>query len=72
MTEEDGVVKRDRFGMIAAAMGTLLYIAAIVFFVWPLTQKLDTFLIVSYLFIPSIVGGFIYDRIERAGGWSKS
>lgn len=72
MTEEDGVVKRDRFGMIATAMGTLLYVGAIVFFVWPLTQKLDTFLIVSYLFVPSIAGGLIYDRIERAGGWSKS
>ena len=72
MTEEDRVIKRDRFGIVAAAVGTLLYVAAIVFFVWPLTQKLDTFLIVSYLFVPAIVGGLIYDRIERAGGWSKS
>lgn len=62
----------DRFGEITAAVGTLLYIAAIVFFVLPLPSKLDTFLVVSWVFAPVIVGGLIYAKIERSGGWSQS
>lgn len=61
--------RRDRFGLVAAAVGALLYVAATIFFVLPLSQQLDTFLIVSFLFVPAVVGGFVYDRIERRGGW---
>lgn len=60
---------RDRFGMFAAACGLLLYIAAIGFFVLPLEQKTDTFLMVSFLFLPAIVGGILYERIDRNTGW---
>lgn len=62
----------DRFGEITVILGTLLYIAAIVFFVLPLPEKLDTFLVVSWVFAPVVVGGLIYARIERSGGWSQS
>lgn len=61
--------KPDRFGLGVVVCGSLLYLAATVFFVWPLAQKLDTFLIVSFLFVPAIVGGLLYSRIERSGGW---
>lgn len=63
---------RDRFGEIAAIVGVVLYIAAIVFFVLPLSEKLDTFLVVSWLFVPAIVGALIYIKIERSGGWDQS
>lgn len=59
----------DRFGIVAAVGGVVLYVVAIVFFVLPLEHRLDTFLIASYLFLPAIVGGIVYDRITRAGGW---
>lgn len=61
---------RDTFGLMASVSGAVLYAAAIVFFVLPLEQKLDTFLVVSYLFVPAIIGGLLYNRIERAGGWT--
>lgn len=68
-TTSPGSAKRDRFGLVAAAAGALLYVAAIVFFVLPLSQRLDTFLIVSFLFVPAVVGGLLYNRIEGRGGW---
>lgn len=61
--------KPDRFGVGVVVGGSLLYVAATVFFVWPLAHRLDTFLIVSFLFVPAIVGGLLYSRIERSGGW---
>lgn len=64
-----GATARDRFGLLAAGCAVVLYAAATVFFVLPLAHKLDTFLIVSYLFVPAIVGGLVYDRIDRSGGW---
>jgi uncharacterized membrane protein HdeD (DUF308 family) len=62
----------DRFGEITAIVGVVLYVAAIVFFVLPLSRKLDTFLVISWLFVPAIVGALIYMKIERSGGWSQS
>lgn len=64
--------KKDRFGIIAAITGTVLYIIAIIFFVTPLEKKADTFFAVSWVFCPAIIGSLIYDKIERAGGWSSS
>ena len=61
--------RKDRFGISAAACGLLLYIAATVFFVLPLEQKMDTFVMVSYLFVPAIIGGLLYERISRTRGW---
>lgn len=56
--------------MIATACGLLLYIAATVFFVLPLKNKMDTFLMVNYLFVPAIVGGIIYEILNRTRGWN--
>lgn len=72
MTDRNRGTERDRFGEITAIVGVLLYIAAIVFFVLPLPQKLDTFLVVSWLFVPAIIGALIYIKIARSGGWSQS
>lgn len=63
---------RDRFGYITAIVATVLYVAALVFIVLPLPRKLDTFLVMSWLFVPAIVGAVIYIKISRSGGWSKS
>lgn len=63
---------RDRFGEITLAVAVLLYIAAIVFFVLPLPSKLDTFLVVSWVFAPAVVGALIYIKMERSGSWSQS
>lgn len=72
MDEEENNATRDRFGEIAVAVGALVYVAAIVFYVLPLPHWIDTFLTLSLLFTPVIVGGLIYARIERSGGWSQS
>lgn len=63
---------RDRFGEITLVLAVTLYIAAIVFFVVPLPSKLDTFLVVSWVFAPAIVGALIYIKMERSGGWRQS
>lgn len=64
--------RRDRFGEIMVIVGVAVYLAAVVFYVLPLPRRLDTFLSLSLLFTPVIVGGLIYARIERSGGWSQS
>lgn len=72
MTDENSNTRRDRFGEIAVVVGVLVYVAAIVFYVLPLPRWIDTFLTLSLMFTPCIVGGLIYARIERSGDWSQS
>lgn len=72
MTDEQDNTSRDRFGEISAAVGILLYVVLIVFLVLPLPRWIDTFLSISLLTAPFIVGSIIYALIERRGGWSPS
>lgn len=53
------------FGVVVAVVGALLFFITIIVFVAPLPDKLDTALVVAWLFVPGIVGGLIYAKMER-------
>ena len=64
-------MKKDNFGVISLIVSIILYILAIIFFVSPLPYKMDTFIIVSWLFVPGIVGSVIYIYILKANRWGS-
>jgi uncharacterized membrane protein len=60
----------DRFGLIAALLGALVFLAVLVVTLPPLARWLDTLIVMTTLFAPVIVAGLLYTRIDRRGGWS--
>ena len=60
----------DRFGLIVALVGGLIFVGVLAFTLPPLSRWLDTFIVMAALFCPVIVAGLLYNSIERRGGWS--
>lgn len=54
-----------------AAVSLVLYGAAIIFFVTPLSDWLDTFLVVSWLFLPAVVGSVAFAVLEPRGAFDE-
>lgn len=54
--------KRDNFGLVSAVIGIILYIITVVIFAGPLPEKQDTVLIISFVFLPSIIASLIYHK----------
>ena len=54
---------RDNFGLITTVIGIVLYVLTLIFFAGPLPQKLDTFLVISFVFVPAIIASLIYNKI---------
>ncbi|WP_047864267.1 hypothetical protein [Rubrobacter aplysinae] len=72
MRGANGRARPDRFGLIAALLGGLIFLAALAFTLPPLTRWLDTLIVMTTLFVPVIVAGVLYNRIEHRGGWSPT
>lgn len=62
---------RDHFGIICLLLSIVLYVFAIIFFVSPLPRKADTFIVVTWLFGPAIVGSILYIRNLAANRWGS-
>ena len=62
----------DRFGLIVALVGGLIFVGVLAFTLPPLSRWLDTFIVMAALFCPVIVAGLLYNWIERRGGWSHT
>lgn len=62
----------DRFGQVAALIGTVVFVTILIFTLPPLSRWLDTLIIMTSLFAPVIVAGLIYISLERKGGWSHT
>ena len=62
--------RSDRFGIWTMLAGIALFLLAAVLFVVPLDRKIDTLLVMAWLFLPAAVAGWIYTNIARADGWS--
>jgi hypothetical protein len=60
----------DRFGLIVALVGGLIFVGVLAFTLPYLSRWLDTLIVMAALFCPVIVAGLLYNRIERRGGWS--
>lgn len=60
---------KDNFGKLMLALSTVLYLLVLILIVAPLPQKLDTFLVASWVFLPAVIGSLIYIRIEKEGRW---
>lgn len=69
---DENRTRRDRFGVTITVLGILTVLAAIFFFVLPLDRWVDTLVALILVFAPAIVGGLIYTRIERHGGWDPN
>lgn len=72
MRGANGRGRPDRFGLIAALLGGLIFLAALAFTLPPLARWLDTLIVMTTLFAPVIFAGLLYTRIERRGGWSPT
>jgi len=53
------------FGFAIAGIGVLLFIASLIIFAAPLPEKLDTVLVIAWLFVPGVVGGLVYAKMEH-------
>lgn len=62
---------KDSFGVICLILSIALYVLALIFFVGPLPYKLDTFLVVTWVFGPAIVGSIVYIRLLAANRWGS-
>ena len=62
----------DRFGLIVALVGGLIFVGVLAFTLPLLSRWLDTFIVMAALFFPVIVAGLLYNGIERRGGWSHT
>jgi Flp pilus assembly protein TadB len=71
MRETNRGSKPDRFGLVAALLGALVFLAVITVTLPPLTRWLDTLIVMTTLFAPVVVAGILYTRIDRRGGWSS-
>jgi hypothetical protein len=60
----------DRFGLIVALVGGLIFVGVLAFTLPYLSRWLDTLIVMAALFCPVVVAGLLYNRIERRGGWS--
>lgn len=72
MREANRESKPDRFGLIAALLGALVFLAVLVVTLPPLVRWVDTLIVMTTLFAPVVVAGLLYTRIDRRGGWSSS
>lgn len=64
--------RHDRFGLIVALVGALVFVGMLALTLPPLSRWLDTLIVMATLFCPVIVAGLLYNRIERRGGWSHT
>lgn len=64
-------MKKDNFGIIALVCAIILFVIAIILYVMPLPYKLDTIIVVCWVFGPAIVGSIIYCIIEGKNGWRQ-
>ena len=71
MAVRDKQEARDSFGIATGILSVVLYVLAVVFFVWPLSERLDTFLVLSWVFMPAIIGSFVYHRLANKGGFDQ-
>lgn len=62
---------RDSFGIVTGSLSGLIYLFAVFFFVMPLSERLDTFLVVSWVFVPAIIGSFVYHRLANRGSFDQ-
>ncbi|HHY03919.1 MAG TPA: hypothetical protein GX534_01855 [Thermoanaerobacterales bacterium] len=56
-------MNQDNFGLIAGVIGIILYVFTLIFFAWPLPKKIDTVLVISFVFLPAIIASFIYNKM---------
>lgn len=61
-----------RKGYLLAIAAVALYAGAIVFFVVPLEDWVDTFVVVSWLFLPGVIGSLAYAILEPRGSFDET
>ena len=70
MNDANGRSRPDRFGLMVALAGALVFVVVLVLTLPPLSRWADTLIVMATLFCPVIVAGLLYERIERRDGWS--
>ncbi|ACB84357.1 hypothetical protein [Natranaerobius thermophilus] len=58
-------------GLICSGVLLVTYIILIYNIVLHLPNKLDTFIVLSWLFIPGIIGGGIFHLMDVTGKWDS-
>lgn len=71
MSVKDSRKARDSFGIATGILSSLIYVFAVIFFVFPLSERLDTFLVLSWVFVPAIIGSIVYHRLANRGSFDS-
>ncbi|MFK5951704.1 MAG: hypothetical protein QM498_01510 [Desulfobacterium sp.] len=59
-------------GLQCSIFASIFYILINVLLVFKLPEKLDTFLVFSWVTVPGIIGGLIFYRMDKKGLWREN
>lgn len=61
------ILKKSKVGLYWAIFGFVFYAFLNIFIVLQLPEKVDTFLIFSFVILPGVVGGLIFQMMDTKG-----